>query len=80
MDDFAHSRLASDEPKNPFDLKVLVLYALARFKNQIIALGVLGAIFGLIFGASQPNSYAVMTRLRLKPSVRQLLSLSLIHI
>lgn len=74
MDDFSHARLAEDEPRNPFDLKVLVLYALARFRNQIIALGVLGAILGLIFAASQPNSYAVLTRLRLKPSVRQLMS------
>ncbi|MEL6907188.1 MAG: hypothetical protein AAFP22_17390, partial [Planctomycetota bacterium] len=70
MDDFAHARLAEDEPRNPFDLKVLVLYALARFKTQIVALGILGALLGLIAGAAQPNSYAVMSRLRLNESVR----------
>ena len=48
MDDFANSQLDLEEAKNPFDLKVLVLYAVARFRGLIIALGVLGALLGSV--------------------------------
>lgn len=71
MDDFANSQLDLEEAKNPFDLKVLVLYAVARFRGLIIALGVLGALLGLIAGAAQHNVYSSLTRLHFEPSVRQ---------
>lgn len=74
MDDFAHARLAEDEPRNPFDIKVLVFYGLARFRKQIVALGILGAILGLIAGAAQPNVYSVNSKLRYQASARQALS------
>lgn len=74
MNDFAHARLAEDEPRNPFDLKVLVLYGLVRFRKQIIALAVLGAILGLIAGAAQPNSYSVSAKFRYEMSARQALT------
>ena len=71
MDDFANSQLDLEEAKNPFDLKVLVLYAVARFRGLIISLGVLGALLGLFAGAAQHNVYSSMTRLHFEPSVRQ---------
>lgn len=71
MDDFAHARLSEDEPKNPFDLKVLVLYAAARFRRQIVGLAVLGGFLGLIAGAAQPNIYSVNAKLIFKASARQ---------
>lgn len=71
MDDFAHSTLDLEEAKNPFDLKVLVLYAVARFRGLIISLGILGALLGLFAGAAQHNVYSSMTRLHFEPSVRQ---------
>ncbi len=71
MDDFAHSQLDLEEAKNPFDLKVLVLYGVARFRGLIISLGILGALLGLFAGAAQHNVYSSMTRLHFEPSVRQ---------
>lgn len=71
MDDFAHGRLSEDEPKNPFDLKVLVLYAAARFRRQIVGLAILGGFLGLITGAAQPNVYSVNAKLIFKASARQ---------
>lgn len=73
MDDFAHAQLDLEEAKNPFDLKVLVLYAVARFRGLIISLGILGAILGLFAGAAQPNVYSSLTKLHFEPSVRQLI-------
>ncbi|QDV06329.1 Chain length determinant protein [Planctomycetes bacterium Poly30] len=73
VDDFAHAQLDLDEAKNPFDLKVLVLYAVARFRGLILALGILGAILGLFAGAAQPNVYSSLTKLHFEPSVRQLI-------
>ncbi|MFT5733786.1 MAG: hypothetical protein ACJA2W_002742 [Planctomycetota bacterium] len=73
MDDFAHSNLDPEEAKNPFDLKVLVLYALVRFRGVTVLLGILGAILGLFAGAAQPNVYSSMTKLHFEPSVRQLM-------
>ena len=71
MDDFAHSQLDLEEAKNPFDLKVLVLYAVARFRGLIVSLGILGALLGLLAGAAQHNVYSSLTRLHFEPSVRQ---------
>ncbi len=71
MDDFAHARLTEDEPKNPFDLKVLVLYAAARFRRQIVGLAILGGFLGLIAGAAQPNVYSVTGKLIFRASARQ---------
>ncbi|MEM8710121.1 MAG: hypothetical protein AAGG01_04150, partial [Planctomycetota bacterium] len=73
MDDFAHSQLDLEEAKNPFDLKVLVLYAVARFRGLILSLGVLGGILGLLAGAAQHNVYSSLTKLRFEPSTRQLI-------
>jgi len=45
------------EGSSPFDLKVLVLYGVFRSKYWVVALGFLGLVAGLIFGASQPNVF-----------------------
>lgn len=74
MDDFAQARLVDEEPPNPFDLKVLVLYAAARFRVQIAIFAVTGAVLGLLAGAAQPNIYTTNPKLRFQASVRQLLS------
>ncbi len=74
IDDFAHARLEPDEARSPFDLKVLVLYAVARFKAQLIAFAILGALGGLIAGAAQPNVYTVLSKLRFEPSARQVIN------
>lgn len=71
-EDFALQRPEDDRP--PFDLKVLVLYGIARFRKPIIGLGILGAMFGLFAGAAKPNVYATSAKLRFVPSARQTLT------
>ncbi len=65
---------ASPTPLLPFDLKVLVLYGVARFRGLIATLAVVGAALGLLFGASQPNVFTAEAKLRYQPSARQLLT------
>lgn len=69
-------RFASDDrpPLLPFDLKVLLLYGVARFRYLIVALAVIGALGGVFFGASQPNVYTAEAKLRYSVSARQLLT------
>lgn len=63
-----------DPSRAPFDLKVLVLYGLARFRKPIVALAALGTVAGIFLGAAQPNVYSINAKLRFVPSMRQALT------
>jgi len=55
----------------PLDLKVLVLYGLARSRLIVTFCVLLGTSVGLFFAASQPNTYKSTGRLRLTEGVRE---------
>lgn len=71
VDRFADS---GTPPVLPFDLKVLLLYGVARHRVMLATLVTLGAVVGVLVGASQPNVYTAVGKLRYQASARQLLS------
>ncbi|MEZ6018025.1 MAG: hypothetical protein R3F49_23170 [Planctomycetota bacterium] len=74
MKDAARFADSSQPPALPFDLKVLLLYGIARYRGLIVGLAVVGAVLGIVFGASQPNVYTAEAKLRYQASARQLIT------
>jgi len=58
----------------PFDSRVVFVYGIARSRVMILGLTVLGALVGLVIGASMPNVYTSEAKLRNQASARQMIT------
>lgn len=64
-----------DEGQSPFDIQEVVLFGILRSRVLVLACGLFGVAGGLLWGASQPNTYRSDAKLLLRIGQREQLNI-----